>query len=539
MLPGRVALFPERIDHLPLDLVGKGTIFGAQVSGSAITEGILARGEPTDIFLSLDEVMGLRRTWRSDAALYTYSELPHRLADTKYAFGHTQNPAQLYKLRDVRDRFAERPFPITATCHTTSYYDMLVSLSWLWLAPTPYDGIACISRACRNAVEGMLRESARQLHPEWADGDLPVRLSVIHHGVDTERFRPRDSVEARELLGLPKDAWIALYAGRVSLADKMDLGPLLRAFRRVADGHPKALLVIAGEDTYGDTVPLMQGLAAEFGIAEKVLWWGKYARETAPLLYNAANVFVSPSDNLQETFGNTVLEAMASGTPVIAADWDGYRDIVVDGETGFLIPTYWTRCDEGISATSAFTNWKQDHLLLAQSVVLDVDRLAERMRWVMDHPAESMRLAENGRLRVLEQFAWPVIMSKYEAFWESLAGEAVESLATRRRQALTHAYYDTHRHYAAAELQHVLVRMRAMPVGDVERVVRFPELLTSAVDMAGVPELLQDLSRRGEFMPFQELVGFVQQRCRVSQQGATYLACALLKQGLFEIRVPP
>ena len=51
-------------------------------------------------------------------------------------------------------------------------------------------------------------------------------------------------------------------------------------------------------------------------------------------VWHAADLFVSPSDSIQETFGLAVLEAMACGLPVVASDWDGYRDIVDDGQTG-------------------------------------------------------------------------------------------------------------------------------------------------------------------------------------------------------------
>src|SRR3546814_3034291 len=54
----------------------------------------------------------------------------------------------------------------------------------------------------------------------------------------------------------------------------------------------------------------------------------------------AADVFVSLSDNIQESFGITPVEAMAAGLPCIVSDWDGYRDTVVDGETGILVPTW-------------------------------------------------------------------------------------------------------------------------------------------------------------------------------------------------------
>ena len=60
-------------------------------------------------------------------------------------------------------------------------------------------------------------------------------------------------------------------------------------------------------------------------------------------VWQAADVFTSLSDSIQETFGLVILEAMASGLPVVASDWDGYRDLVIDGVTGFLVPTYMVR----------------------------------------------------------------------------------------------------------------------------------------------------------------------------------------------------
>ena len=63
------------------------------------------------------------------------------------------------------------------------------------------------------------------------------------------------------------------------------------------------------------------------------------------LLYSGADIFVSPGDNIQETFGLAVAEALAYGLPPVVSDWDGYRDLVTDGETGFLVrsvfPTDW------------------------------------------------------------------------------------------------------------------------------------------------------------------------------------------------------
>lgn len=537
----RIAVFPERADHLPM-LFSTGAVYGAHVSSTGIVGGLLSRGEPTDIFLSLDEVDGLRGTWQGPGELRTYSELPQQLARETYAFAHSLNPASLHRIRDMRDRYSPRPFPVTATCHTMSYYATLVELSWLWRAPTDYDGIVCISQACRMQVEGLLRLAASQLYPEQAEDPLPVRLEVIHHGVDVDRFRPRDKTDSRALLGLPSEAGIVLYVGRLSLADKMDLGPLLRAFRRLVAAKPERelLLVIAGEDTHGDTTAMLGQLAAELRIRDKVRFWGRFDDAVAPLLYGAGDVFVSLSDNIQEGFGNTVLEAGACGLPVIATDWNGYRDIVVDGESGWLIPTFWTRCDEGLGAAAAFSHWSQDHLLLSQSVFMDVDRLADRLRWVFDQPSAAADMGLAGRRRACESFAWPVIMRRYEAFWSEMQETAVGQDLPSARQALSHDYYGVHSHYATNGAERARVRLRTMPPGDPERVVRFADLVAKAVDVGGVPDVLREITQRpGDFLPFSQLVGIVQRCCRVEGSQARFLACALVKQGIFDIRLDP
>ena len=75
-----------------------------------------------------------------------------------------------------------------------------------------------------------------------------------------------------------------------------------------------------------------------------------YPPATSTFCFGAADLFVTVSDNLQETYGLTVIEAMASGLPVVAAGWNGYQETVRHGETGFLVPTHMvrTRDDEAL-----------------------------------------------------------------------------------------------------------------------------------------------------------------------------------------------
>ncbi|CAO0821436.1 hypothetical protein DFAR_2330023 [Desulfarculales bacterium] len=74
-------------------------------------------------------------------------------------------------------------------------------------------------------------------------------------------------------------------------------------------------------------------------LAEKLHICKDFDSSLTPNLLTAVDIFVSPSDNLQETFGLAIIEAMAAGLPVVASDFSGYRDLVAEGRTGFLIPS--------------------------------------------------------------------------------------------------------------------------------------------------------------------------------------------------------
>ncbi len=108
-------------------------------------------------------------------------------------------------------------------------------------------------------------------------------------------------------------------------------------------------------------------------------------------LYGAADVFLSLSDNIQETFGLTVVEALAAGLPVVASDWDGYKALVRDGISGYLVPTRTLPDDSEWSLTRAW-------VLNAQL----------RRKWldpqVADSPKVHRRTVDDGYLAVAYRF---------------------------------------------------------------------------------------------------------------------------------------
>jgi D-inositol-3-phosphate glycosyltransferase len=147
---------------------------------------------------------------------------------------------------------------------------------------------------------------------------------------------------------------------------------------------------------------------------------------------------VSPVDNVQESFGLTPIEAMAHGLPQVVSDWDGYRDTVVDGETGFLVPTLWTSSTRDLDAGAMASDSAFDHLALAQSVVVDGRALAAAIQRLIDDPGLRDRMGHASRARAESTFSWATVIARYESLWQELSTEARRA-AVVPRSGLRHA----------------------------------------------------------------------------------------------------
>jgi D-inositol-3-phosphate glycosyltransferase len=164
-------------------------------------------------------------------------------------------------------------------------------------------------------------------------GSQPQKIRVVPGGVDLASFHPIDKERARRELGLLNHAKLMLFAGRIQPIKGLDL--LLRAVSHLPDGRNTRLLVVGGNAGKVDELVRMKSLANELGIGEKVVFTGVVEHEKMPLFYNAADVCIIPS--YHESFGLVAVEALATGTPVVASRVGGLATIVKDGETGYLV----------------------------------------------------------------------------------------------------------------------------------------------------------------------------------------------------------
>ncbi len=228
------------------------------------------------------------------------------------------------------------------------------------------------TRAARRVI-AISQATADDLHRHYK---VPTaKLRVVHHGCDPD-FRPvydrGQQARVRDKYNLPLDRPYILYVG--TLQPRKNLGRLVEAYAAGLHQHrlgqPDPLLVLAGKK--GWMYDALFAQVKELGLEEQVLFPGYVAQEDLPTLISGAAAFALPS--LYEGFGMPALEAMACGTPLIAANTSSLPEIV--GDAGLLV---------GPNDTHAWT---------------------AALHAVMNDAALRVRLQGAGMARVV-QFTWP------------------------------------------------------------------------------------------------------------------------------------
>jgi glycosyltransferase involved in cell wall biosynthesis len=186
--------------------------------------------------------------------------------------------------------------------------DTWTTLMTRWMGP-----VVVPSEAYRTKVRGM--------------GIPDARIYKLPRGVDFKNFHPDKAAGGAWIAaGLPKDGIKLLYVGRVSREKNLDV--LADAFPSLAARVPGLSLTIVGAGPY------LEGLKARFAGRKDVHFTGVVHGDSLSGIFASADMLVFPS--LTDTFGNSVVEALASGVPCITSDEGGPMEIIVDGECGLV-----------------------------------------------------------------------------------------------------------------------------------------------------------------------------------------------------------
>jgi hypothetical protein len=178
--------------------------------------------------------------------------------------------------------------------------------------------------------------------------------------------------------------------------------------------------------------------------------------ELRRLAWNTADLFTSLSDNIQETFGLTPIEAMAAGLPGVLSHWNGYRDTLRDGIDGLRVPTLMPRPGLGADLADRHAAGIDSYdfycASASQFVAVDVEAAAVAYQRLVGDAALRQRMGAAGRQRALELFDWSVVIHRYQALWQELAerrAAAAESAALQPGHAAHPARMDPFTSFAS------------------------------------------------------------------------------------------
>ncbi|MGE5654284.1 MAG: glycosyltransferase [Bacillota bacterium] len=219
---------------------------------------------------------------------------------------------------------------------------------------------------------------------------VTTRIEVIPTGVNLDLYQPVDRETWRIRHGLDPAKRVLLYVGR--LAKEKNISLIIQAAAKVMSLDENVVLVIAGD---GPDRGHLEQEADELGVGDRVLFLGMLDTQAVVAAYQAAEIFVFAST--METQGLTILEAMAGSLPVVAVDAPATRELVTEGQAGYLTPA-------------------------------NVEPMAARITHLLTHPDLIVAMGEQARL-VAEQYSGEKMVERLEKVYRSLIAERAVSSA--------------------------------------------------------------------------------------------------------------
>ncbi len=209
---------------------------------------------------------------------------------------------------------------------------------------------------------------------------FPGPVEILPNGVSLERFRPGLPRLERFDDEIPNILFVGRHDPRKGLPELMD------ACDALARDQVPFRLIVVGDGSLRRRIERMAGGA----LSGRVHFEGRVSNDRLPRYYASADLFCSPARG-GESFGIVLLEAMASGVPIVATDLPGYRTVLTPGEEGLMVPTR------------------------------DPQALAQALRTLLGRPDQRRAMGVRG-IATAQRFAWPAIVERLESIYASLLG---------------------------------------------------------------------------------------------------------------------
>lgn len=229
------------------------------------------------------------------------------------------------------------------------------------------------------------------------------RIHIIYNGIDLEEYHPVPETDALTKYGIDPSIPYVLFVGRITR--QKGIVHLARAIQFMDPGF-QIVLCAGAPDTPEIAREMKEAVAAAQAKHGRIIWIEEMVQKREVIqLYSHAAVFCCPS--IYEPFGIINLEAMACETAVVASAVGGIKEVVVDGETGYLVPL--EQMKESPFEPTNPEQFSRD--------------LATRINELMAKPELRTRMGKAGRRRAEEMFSWKAIAKQTQALYESLAAK--------------------------------------------------------------------------------------------------------------------
>src|SRR4051794_5852591 len=269
-----------------------------------------------------------------------------------------------------------------------------------------YDATCWVERTAIQMADAIVAVSQGTKADVLAHFDVdPARIHVIHNGIDASLYQATTATDALTRYGIRTDQPYVLFVGRITRQKG-----IIHLVHALTEIDPAAQVVLcAGAPDTPEIAAEMEAAVAEVQARRPGIIWVQemVPRDAVVELYTHAAVFCCPS--IYEPFGIINLEAMACGTPVVASAVGGIPEVVVEGETGYLVP---------LEQQTESPFEPVDPARFSHDLATAVNRL-------LADPALRARMGEAGRRRVEDHFTWSAIARRTADLYEKLAAARV------------------------------------------------------------------------------------------------------------------
>ncbi|SMY08206.1 glycosyltransferase family 4 protein [Flavimaricola marinus] len=314
--------------------------------------------------------------------------------------------------------------------HTVSTRRIIEGIHQMLAEPVePWDAVICTSHAVKSVVARQFEAEAEFFRARYGATRVPQpQLPVIPLGIAADDFTPRDGARARmrAAQGAREEAVVVLTMGRMSVIEKANPIPLLLALEQVAHRTGREVhLWMTGWASREEEEALHRTAAEALCDRVQVRFLDGRDPDIRRDVWAGADIFTLPADSIQETFGLVPVEAMAAGLPVVMPDWDGFRDTVIHGETGLLVPTRMAPVGSGAQLARRFAEGVDGYLqylaLVQAQVQIEVPAYAAAFEALIRDPALRAKMGRQAAAHVRATLDWSAVIPQYLALAEDLA----------------------------------------------------------------------------------------------------------------------